>query len=117
MSEPRGSRYQNQQGLATVHHGSVSADLIAAASGKKIYVTRAFISVIAAAAGGGGQARLRDGTDTNFIVVDANSIGNHQYDFGDTGYELTAGNALKADVDGAVTTQATVVVTALGYYR
>jgi len=119
MSEPRGSRYQNQQGTASPANGSdVTKTIIAGVSGKKVYCTRAFLNVTLAAAGGGGIVKLRDGdSGTVFLQMDANSVASYQFDFGDTGYELTTGNGLQAEVSGAVTTQATVLVTALGYHR
>jgi len=118
MSEPRGSRYQNQQGTVEVSNSSASGELIAAVSGKKVYCTRAFVNITTAATSGGGLFKLLDGAGGSTILeLDANSIASHQFDFGDTGYELGSGNILQAGVIGAGGNQATVSVTALGYHR
>ena len=119
MSEPRGSRYQNQQGTASPANGSdVTKTIIAGVSGKKVYCTRAFVNITTAATSGGGLFKLLDGAGGSTILeLDANSIASHQFDFGDTGYELGSGNILQAGVIGAGGNQATVSVTALGYHR
>lgn len=94
-------------GIGSANNGAATASIIAAqGAGKVMRLTQGILSITTAATGGGGLARICDGSST-IIAFDANALGNFCFDLGDIGYPLTANTALQLIVSGAATTQAT----------
>lgn len=108
--------YKQVSGTEKPVNGAADKTVIAAqGAGMKIRVQRVVIAVTVAATGGGGEVALEDGAGgTRFVEIDADAVGCYTIDFGEMGYPLTANTLLNATVDGAVTTQASARVTAIG---
>lgn len=94
-------------------NGAVDKTIIAAqGAGKVLRVMKAYISVMVAGTGGGGEVALEDGVGgTRFVELPAAAVGTYSVDFGDDGYPLTANTLLNATVDNAITNQASARVT------
>jgi len=95
-------------------NGAVDKTVIAAETGKKLYLLKAVVAVTLAATGGGGEVALEDGAGgTRFFEADADAVGVYMLDFGEEGYPLTTSTLLNATVDGAATNQASARVSAI----
>lgn len=93
-------------GTASVTNAAGTATIIAAqGAGTVLRVTRGTISVTLAATGATGLIRLCDGS-TTIMQWDANATGGYPFNFGDSGYPLTANTALVLIASGAGTNQA-----------
>lgn len=109
------------QGVIQAANGAADATAIAApGADKRLRIAKAIVQVTVAASGGGGEVALEDGLNgTRIFVADADAVGTHVVDFGnsnsESGYDLAENTLLNLTVDGAVTTQATARVTAIGY--
>ncbi len=102
------------KGNGTAAQGSATTSIIAAQTAPaNIRITRGVISVTVAATGATGLVRICDGA-TTIQQWDANAISAYKFDFGDTGYPLTAGNAFQLIVSGAGGNQATANIMAVG---
>lgn len=110
------SEVKKVSGTGDAANGSADQTIISAPGARKqIYLQKGFISVTVIATGGGGLASLEDGAGgTKILSVDGDAVCAYPFDFGEPGYPLTANTLLNLTVDGAVTTQATAVVTATG---
>lgn len=105
--------YKVSAGKGQVTNAAPNLTLVAAESGKTIYLMRGSISILVAAVGGGGRVALEDGLNgTRLLEVSADSLtsGYFPFDFGDNGIPLSSETLLNATSDLAVTTQATAHV-------
>lgn len=113
MSQVFGLQQVNGNGTAADGGTATTSVIAAQGAGKVIRITRGVLAVTLAATGGSGLVRICDGT-TTIQQWDGNAIGAFKFDFGDTGYPLTANTAFQIIVSGAITAQATASIAAVG---
>jgi len=104
-------------GRGAVSEADQADDIIAAVTGKTIYLKKITIHVTLAATGGTGIVTVRDGVaGTILIQVDGDTIDNQrEVDLDDgRGYPLTSGNSLSLEVSGAGTNEASAFAVAVG---
>lgn len=111
---PQNSGLQQTQGNGSATNAGATTSIIAGQTGKILRIRAGCISVYLAATGGGGIARLCDGT-TTVMQWPGDALGGYAFDFGEVGYPLTSGNALQLIVSGAVTTQASAYLSAVAW--
>jgi len=105
--------YEVKGAYGQVTNASPDLTLVAAQTGKTIYLLRGVISMLVTATGGGGRVALENGVDGSRILeVDGNSVlaGHFPFDFGEEGIPLSQNTLLNATSDSAITTQATAHV-------
>ncbi len=106
--------YQTIAGTSEAAQGTADVTVIAAQTGKKLYLLKAVIAVTVVASVAGGEVALEDGVGgTRFFEADADAVGVFNLDFGEEGYPLSTNTLLNITVDGSGGNQASARCTAL----
>lgn len=116
MSAP-GKDFVYSQGVDTATNAAADKTILGApGAGQYLHLERAMVSVVVAAVGGAGEVVLEDGLNgTKLWRADADAVGSYIIDFGNRGYRLTANTLLNLTVEGAATTQATAICSAVAH--